>query len=79
MRFEKVEVFSDVFKLGPAFCLYGGGIQIVDERIGYGQQNGGVGRQDKLTAKVPRRLRDIFAKVLLAGDRKAVLGLVQKV
>ena len=79
MGLEKIVIQANVGQLGPFFCLYGDRIQIIDPGTPHGQQKGGVGGDDELTAVKTGAVLYETGKLGLPFGGQTVFRLVQQV
>ena len=77
--FEKIVVCPHVLKFRPPFGGYGITVKVIYFGLLYGKQDRRMSRYDKLTAKIPRGITDIFCQIDLEFYGKTVFGFVQQI
>ena len=76
---KQLVIGADVGQLCPAAFAHGMGVKIIDERVTHRKQEGGVGRDDELTAVKAHRVGEKLGKLTLKSRRETVFGLVEQI
>ena len=79
MAFKEVEAAADIGKVCPLARRDGCAVKVVDKRSLHGQQDGGMGGQDELTAVEAHRIQEELRELLLIFKGQAVFRLIEEV